>query len=141
MLRALPYCLLSLCVFILFFYLENYRPQVMADILLEVDFFGWSDIAQVEQDRLDKIKNLTIPYEEKQVLVRRTVFMGATTEMVGLALGKPMKTYEANALVDGANIHQVYLVYYLPGDKRPTFFVFRNDVLMDAYKGSALDIR
>lgn len=152
MLRALPYYVLFiLCAFLLIFYLENYQPQTMMSVLMEVDVFGWSKTVQLEQQRLLKIDSLTIvdngknvplPYEEKQALIHRTVFIGASTDMVRLALGEPMKTAETELFsADGRKISQTLYVYYLPNDKRPTFFVFKEDKLADAYKGSVLDVR
>jgi len=141
MLRALCCILFILCFFLLFLFLEDNQPQLLADIMIRVDVFGWTHVVRVEQERLDKINNLTIPYEDKQVLIKRTVFMGASPEMVELALGKPIKMAKTYQLADGKNVSQLYYVYYLPNDKRPTIFIFKDDVLVDAYKGSALDVR
>jgi hypothetical protein len=136
-LRALPYILIAISFYVTLFYLENYQPEMWNRMLLEVDVFGFSRAAQEEEARLDKIKNLTIPYEEKQVLIDKKVFMGATTEMVKLALDKPYKIVERPW--EGKNITLTYYIYYLKTDTRPTVLVFEEDKLVYAYKGSALD--
>ncbi len=135
--RALPYILIAISFYVTLFYLENYQPEMWNRMLLEVDVFGFSRAAQEEEARLDKIKNLTIPYEEKQVLIDKKVFMGATTEMVKLALDKPYKIVERPW--EGKNITLTYYIYYLKTDTRPTVLVFEEDKLVYAYKGSALD--
>ncbi len=120
------------------FYMENYQPELMTNLLLQVDVFGFTKVAAQEQERLGKIKDLDIPYEEKQVLVNRTVFMGATRDMVKLALGEPKKVVEK--MWEEKKVVLTYYVYYLPNDNRPTILVFQEDKLINAYKGSALDV-
>lgn len=135
--RTLAFLILGFAFYLIIVYLDNYQPQMMTDILIQVDVFGVTRVGELEKERLFKIKNLTIPYEEKQVLVNRTVFMGATTEMVNLALGTPKKQVtrpwaEKKTLL-------LYWVYYLPNDRRPTVLVFNNKKLIYAYKDSALE--
>ncbi len=125
-------------IYAVLFYMENYQPEMMTHLLIQVDVFGFTRVAQQEQERLAKIKNLSITYEEKQVLVNRTVFMGATHDMVKLALGDPKKIVER--MWEAKNIMLTYYVYYLPNDNRPTILVFQDDKLINAYKGSALDV-
>jgi hypothetical protein len=125
-------------VYAALFYLQTYQPEMMTRLLIQVDVFGFTRVADQEQQRLERIKELTIPYEEKQVLVNRTVFMGAGSDMVKLALGKPKKIYEQPW--PAKNVMLVYYIYYLPNDKRPTILVFQDDKLIYAYKGSALDV-
>lgn len=136
--RILLYITLGILVYAVLFYLQTYRPETMAEFLVKVDVFGFTDIARQEQERLGKIRDLTIPYEEKQVLINRTVFIGATYDMVKLALGQPKKILQRAA--EGSSVALIYYVYYLPGDKRPTILVFQQDKLTNAYKGSVLDI-
>jgi hypothetical protein len=137
-LRALPYIVLAIMVYGVLFYMENYQPELMTNLLLQVDVFGFTKVAAQEQERLGKIKDLDIPYEEKQVLVNRTVFMGATRDMVKLALGEPKKVVEK--MWEEKKVVLTYYVYYLPNDNRPTILVFQEDKLINAYKGSALDV-
>jgi len=138
MLRALPYILVGILVYLILFYMENYQPELLTDILIQVDVMGITPVAQHEQHRLSQIQDLTIPYEEKQVLIKRTVFIGAEPDMVKLALGEPKKIFEKRAT--GKEPTFLYYVYYLPNDKRPTIFVFQNNVLKDAYKDSTINI-
>jgi hypothetical protein len=138
MLRALPYILAGVLAYLVLFYMESYQPELMTDILIQVDVFGVTRIAKEEQQRLTDIKNLTIPYEEKQVLVNRTVFMGASPDMVKLALGNPQKIVEK--IWEGKSVMLTYYVYYLPNDKRPTVLVFQENKLVNAYKDSAINI-
>ena len=137
-LRAFLYIILGALLFAMLFYLESYQPEVMTKILIQVDVFGFTRVAQAEQERVAKINELTIPYEDKQVLINRTVFMGATQDMVRLALGKPWKTDDR--MWEAKKIMLTYYVYYLPDDKRPTILIFQQDQLIKAYKGSALDV-
>jgi len=137
-LRALPYIVISLLVYAVLFYMQTYQPDMMTKLLIQVDVFGLTRVADQEQQRLAKIHDLSIPYEDKQVLTNRTVFMGATSEMVQLALGKPTKT--AQQPWAKKNVTLLYYVYYLPNDTRPTILVFQDDKLIYAYKGSALDV-
>lgn len=136
--RALPYIVLAILVYGVLFYIENYQPELMTNLLIQVDVFGFTKVAAQEQDRLSKIKGLDITYDEKQVLVNRTVFMGATHDMVKLALGEPKKVVEK--MWEEKKVRLTYYVYYLPNDNRPTILVFQEDKLINAYKGSALDV-
>jgi hypothetical protein len=138
MLRLLLYTFLAVTVYVTLFYLETYQPEMLTNLLIQVDVFGLTRAASMEQDRLAHINGLSIPYEEKKVLISRTVFMGATREMVKLALGEPRKAVER--MWDGKQIMLTYYIYFLPDDKRPTILVFQEDKLVNAYKGSALDV-
>ncbi len=137
MVRVAPYILLGLALYLIFFYLVNYRPETGTEILIQLDVFGVTSIAQEEQKRLAAINDLSIPYDEKQVLRNRTVFMGASHKMVQLALGAPKKIVEG--MLDGHTA--TFYIYYLPNDKRATILVLGpDDKLFKAYKGSALDV-
>jgi hypothetical protein len=118
--------------FAVFFTLHIYRPQFMKELILVIDLFGMTDLGRSEQERLAAINRLPITYEEKQVLINRTIFLGATSQMVSLALGTPSEHREQAT-------GTIY-VYYLPDDPRPTILKFSRDKLVQAYKGSALDL-
>lgn len=135
MFRVLQYIILLVTVCMTIFYVSVYQPELMKKVLINVDVFGFTTVAQKEHDRIEKIRALTIPYEEKQVLMNRTVFLQASQEMVKLALGEP------NTSTTNAAANQVAFYYYLGDDKRPTVLVFNEDKLVNAYKGSALDIK
>jgi hypothetical protein len=138
MFRALQYLILIGTTAMLCFYIVVYQPEMVNQLLIKIDVFNITEVAKEEHERIEKIRNLTIPYEEKQVLMNRTVFMQATPDMVKLALGDPKKSFERPWQEHGTMLN--YFVYYLGEDKRPTILVFENDKLIQAYKGSALDI-
>lgn len=138
MFRALQYIILIVTAAMMGFYVSVYQPELINKLLINLDVFGLTRVAQQEHERIEKIRALTIPYEEKQVLMNRTVFMQASPEMVKLALGEPKRTFEKPWAERGTNL--TYFVYYVADDKRPTILVFENEKLIHAYKGSALDI-
>lgn len=129
--RIALYLAMLVCVFAASLYLQLFQPMVVKRLILSVDVFGITDLGMAEKSRLNTINNLPITYEEKQVLMNRTVFLGATRQMVTLALGEPNKQQQAGA-------DNMY-IYYLPDDPRPTILKFSRDRLVQAYKGSALD--
>lgn len=138
MFRAIQYLILIVTTAMICFYMVAYQPDMVKRLLINVDVLGITSVAKEEHERVEKIRSLPIPIEEKQVLINRTVFMQATPEMVKLALGDPKKTFEKPWQERGTML--TYYVYYLPEDKRPTILVFENGKLIHAYKGSALDI-
>lgn len=138
MFRVLQYIILLITVTMTAFYVATYQPELVKKLLINVDVFGITTVARTEHDRIEKIRMLTIPFEEKQVLMNRTVFMQASPEMVKLALGEPTKTIDHQA--DEHSAIQTYYVYYLADDKRPTILVFQENKLTQAFKGSALDL-
>ena len=138
MFRAIQYIILIVTTAMMCFYMSVYQPDLVNRLFINLDVFGITRVAKEEHERIGKIRALTIPYEEKQVLMNRTVFMQATPEMVKLALGNPKKTFDRPWTERGSML--TYFVYYLVDDKRPTILVFENEKLIQAYKGSALDI-
>lgn len=135
MFRALQYIILLVTIGMISFYVRLYQPEMINHLLINFDVFGFTTVARTEHLRVEKIRALSIPYEEKVVLMNRTVFMQASQEMVKLALGEPRRTIPDP---DPA-LNKTYFVYYLADDKRPTVLVFVDDKLTNAYKGSALD--
>jgi hypothetical protein len=146
MLRTLPYISVFLLACLTLFYLHDYQPQLWNTLLVNVDVFDLTPEARYEHARISAINRLPIHYEEKQVLINHTVFLGATEEMVRLALGEPKKTYPPAVLKNeqGEDVIVMYDVYYLQGSLRPTRMEFQEDKedklfkLVDAKKGSAL---
>jgi len=153
MLRWLIYITtIILTISVSFRYFENCQPEAADKFLLRIDILEISDIAQKEQERLDKIKTLKvydddgqqvpIHYDQRQVLENHTVFLGATKEMVVLALGPPKGYLIANNFLR--------FVYYLSNDNRPTILEFSVLInkynkkteyrLTKAYKSSAIDV-
>jgi hypothetical protein len=138
MFRLLQYIILTGTIVMSMVYVSMYQPDLINKLLINFDVFGITTVAKTEHERIEKIRALTIPYEEKQVLMKRTIFMQATQEMVKLALGEPKKKLER--MWTERNTMLVYYVYYLAEDKRPTILIFQEDKLINAYKGSALDL-
>jgi hypothetical protein len=130
--KATVYLGLIVGTFALIFYLQFYQPEVVKRLILAVDVLGVTPLGEEEQLRQTRINQLSITYEEKQVLLSRTVFLGATQQMVTLALGTPK---EQKHTAQGT-----LYIYYLPDDPRPTILRFKSDKLAHAYKGSALDL-
>jgi len=146
MLRLLPYIVLSAVISVMLLYMHDYQPALWTHLLIKVDVLGITHEAKEEQERLVAIEALPIHYEEKKVLVDHTVFMGATPEMVKLALGTPQKVFSKSAGGTGNAFILTYYVYFLSNDIRPTILVFQQDEtdglykLINAYKGSTLDL-
>lgn len=122
----------------IFFWVAQAFPDKMKDLLISVDRFGITDVGAAEQQRVRSINRLrTITFEERQVLIQRTVFLGATREMVYLALGDPVCVLQVPASRQQPAAEA--WVYYIEGDRKPTQLLFQNNELMNAGKTSALD--
>lgn len=120
-------------------YLNSAHPEMVKALLLKVDTLGITSVGAKEQKRVARIKSLPIPYEKKQVLIDRTVFMGASNLMVYLALGEPKSTSKA-AKVETQPAKVERWVYHFTADKRPTVLEFEDGVLVSAYKASKVDV-
>ncbi len=125
---------LMVATFACILYLQFYNPDLLRRLILSIDVVGMTAIGQAEQNRQATINTLPITYEEKQVLINHTVFMGATSQMVALALGAPSERKPSDT--GKGNLY----IYYQPEDPRPTILSFEQDRLVHAYKGSALDL-
>lgn len=136
--RALAYALLFCLLFGGYAYLSVSHPEMARELLIAMDKFGITNTGRDEQLRIAQINALPIAYEKKQVLINRTVFLGADTGMVYLALGNPRETQRAK--VKGQKTEAVLLIYHFSDDKRPTILQFENDKLTSAYKGSVLEV-
>lgn len=119
------------------YWAANKFPDKMNDLIIAVDRFGITEVGALEQQRVRTINRLNITYEEKQVLIKRTVFLSATREMVYLALGDPVCVLQRAAT--GTEPATEYWVYYIEGDRKPTALAFQNNELVTAGKASALD--
>lgn len=112
-------------------------PDKVEDLIIKVDRFGITEAGAIEQRRIYDINHLRITYEEKQVLIQRTVFLSATRDMVRLALGDPVCKLQSRAT--SSEPATEYWVYYIEGDRKPTKLAFQNNELVNAGKASALD--
>ncbi len=114
-------------------YIGAFQKEAVNDFLKKYDFIGVSQTGQAEKQRLYLINNLPIPYEQRQALRQGTVFLGATKQMVELALGKPASAPEQTS--EG----QEKWVYFFQDSSRPTYLYFEKDKLVNAAKGTTLD--
>jgi hypothetical protein len=120
-------------------YVQRVDPAAIQDLLVKVDMLGFTQAAQQESQRLAKIRALTIPYEKKKALIERTIFMGATKEMVTLALGEPRSMQKNPTNTKGGKKTSERWVFFFKEDARPTILEFEKDTLVSAYKSSNLD--
>ncbi|GEM_PF-3459582 len=144
--RKLPWKAIGSVVVILAFligcvgaysYIYNQRPDIYQKVLLKLDRLGITQPAPEELVRIDEINKLTISYEEKQILIKKTIFLGASPRMVMLALGQPKEGHRVSSTE--ADKEKIILVYHLPEELRPTMLHFDNDKLVKAEKGSSID--
>lgn len=133
MLRTLLLFAILGVIYFSFDYYRQSHPEDIERFLRQVDGFGFTEVGLREMQRAEMINRLEIPYEKKQVLIQRNVFMGASSYMVQLALGKPQSVRQDKH-------KNVFLIYYIENDNRPTIFVFQQDALVKAYKGSTSEI-
>ena len=118
-------------------YVYTQRPDLWKQLLIKVDVNHY-DAAEV--DRIDNINRLPISYEEKQVLINRTIFMGASPQMVMLALGQPKEGHKIVPTNSGGSVKEsIILIYHLQGEARPTVLRFDDNKLTEAKKGSSID--
>jgi hypothetical protein len=120
-------------IFLTIFYITTFQKDAVEGFLKKYDFIGLSEIGQNEKQRLYQINNLPIPFEQRQALVNGTVFLGASKQMVGLALGAPYG--QPQIMADGTE----RWVYFFQDSSRPTYLFFKNDMLANAAKGTTLD--
>lgn len=113
-------------------------PDHMRSLLISVDRLGITEVGAAEQRRVRTINRLPITYEEKQVLISRTVFLGASREMVYLALGDPVCVWREEAKSKEPGIE--YWVYYIENNRKPTQLAFQSNELTGAGMASALDV-
>lgn len=145
--RQIPWKPIGTLLFLLFLgfvgmgiynYLYLHKPDVLKQISVKLDRLGLAPENPAETQRIYEINKLPISYEEKQILINNTIFLGATPRMVMLALGKPKEGHRA-ADNSGENKKTLILVYHLPEDLRPTMLRFDEGKLTHAYKGSTID--
>jgi hypothetical protein len=120
------------------YFAYRYAPDKVNELIIKIDRFGITDMGKREQYRINQIEQLPITYAEKQVLLDRTVFLGATPQMVKLALGTP-KQEQTTGAVDRGNEVITY-IYHFSKDSRPTLLRFENQKLTSAGKASTIDV-
>lgn len=125
-------------------YVKTTNPEALDELLVHIDVLGITKVASIERERINMIRNLDIPFEQKKVLMERTIFMGASRQMVVLALGQPKGATRLSGKPSPQNPElkpTERWVYYFKGDQRPTVLDFEKDTLVSAYKGSAIDVK
>ena len=120
-----------------FSYVYTERPDVIKQVKLKLSTLGIASSDPAETKRVAEINKLTIPYEEKQILINKTIFLGATPSMVMLALGAAKEDHRVNDAKTGKEA--IVWVYHLPQDTKPTMLKFDGGKLTHAYKGSAIE--
>lgn len=138
MIKSLAYLVAAFAVFFLVLWLGTTQPQTLDRLLIRVDVLGWTEAGALERQRLARIMKLPVALEKRQALGNRTVFLGATREMVFLALGaaKDKRSYadrKPGVLVET-------WLYYIHGDQQPTLLIFEDDHLTEARQVSTLDL-
>ncbi|MDG1286766.1 MAG: hypothetical protein P8P30_04280 [Rickettsiales bacterium] len=118
-------------------YVYNQRPDIYKQVLLKLDRMGFTQSAPEELKRVDDINQLRISYEEKQILINKTIFLNASPRMVMLALGNPKEGHRIKNAKTGKK--SIILVYHLPEELRPTMLHFEENKLVKAEKGSTID--
>jgi hypothetical protein len=108
-------------------------PEGTKKALSSIDFIGITEAGKIERQRQYDIMNLPIEYEKKLVMIDRKVFIGITPEYTRLALGQPIQIYRKSG--------DLYWIYQLDGDKRPTALVFKGGRLEKAFKTSFLEVQ
>ncbi len=109
---------------------KELQPTTFQSLLLT---FNIAPNAKEEKARLDRIALLAISEEKKNILRNKTIFLGASTIMVELALGNPINrlAYEqVSPRVDR-------WIYHFADDSRPTVLEFHDNKLASAFKVSA----
>lgn len=135
-------------------YVETYHQKDLNRLLKRYDHYGLTDIGSEEKKRLTTIRDLDLPYEKKEALRNHSVFLGASREMVFLALGKPVNASQVRDPQDMRNrISQmskkmeeaidprmplIEWTYYFDGDNRPTILTFQHDQMIGARMGATL---
>lgn len=135
-LRSLPYVLATALSFYAAMHYGLSNPAVVDDVVVKLDVLGITHIAAAEQKRLHLINELDLPFEKKQVLANKTIFIGADRRMTLLALGQPRNVLPHGS---GKDTNETW-VYHFYNDPRPTMLSFENGNLTNAYKGSQADL-
>jgi len=121
-------------------YVGAKNPEALDQLLLRVDVLGITEVGMKEKKRINSIRALEIPFAQKKILMERTIFMGATRQMVYLALGEPRKAERTKHTPSKQNITERW-VYFFREDTRPTVLEFEGEVLVSAHKTSQLDVK
>ncbi|PIR33979.1 MAG: hypothetical protein COV36_01810 [Alphaproteobacteria bacterium CG11_big_fil_rev_8_21_14_0_20_44_7] len=114
-------------------YIITYHRTDLNLFLIKFDTWGITTVGRAEQQRLQVIRRLDIPIEQRQALSDNTIFIGANKTMVMLAIGEPVKVSQTEESLDR-------WIYQLGDRTRPIILYFEADELIRAEKGSNLDV-
>ncbi len=140
MIRILSFLIVAIMTTAGLTYVDRTNPDAIKELLLHIDVLGITPEGSKERARIEQINALPIPFEQRKILMERTIFMGASPEMVSLALGAPQEQQNGSRASMGTTISQQRWIYFLKDEQRPTVLEFENGVLISAYKGSALEV-
>lgn len=135
-LKIIPYLV---AIAATFFYALEYgkeNPHVVNNVIVKLDVLGITHLAALERKRVNTIYSLDIPYEKKQALIDKTVFIGADHQMTLLSLGPPRNVLPSGTGKPGDEVW----VYHFFNDPRPTMLAFEGGQIVNAYKGSQADL-
>lgn len=118
-------------------YVALSHPKFVENTILALDTGGLTDIGRKELNRRAQISALPIPIEQKEVLLKKQIFKGASVEMAQLALGSPRQSFQVQRTT---NQRVTVLVYVFDANQRPTLLRFINNELDTAQQGYAGDI-
>lgn len=120
--------------------MSTFHKDEMDKFYLKVDTVGITSVGRAELDRVAAIKALSdrkpVPVygPQQDALINHTIFLGADTEMVVLAIGQPAEKPSMNE-----RGQQVWF-YYFDDYSRPTYLYFEQQgqywVLVKAEKGT-----
>lgn len=117
------------------FLIKERHPEIYYSINIYTGFMENKETRIKEKRRIDSIQLLPISLEKKNILISRTIFMGATTNMVELALGKPLNSNQVNVKhKDGSSTLLDNWIYHFPNDTRSTLLQFENNQLVSAQR-------
>lgn len=122
-----------LLIIVTLVYISIFQKDAVDRFLKKYDIIGVTGAGQDEKSRLYTINNLPIPFEQRETLKNGQIFIGATKEMIRLAVGEPAK----KPTIDASG--QEKWVYFFSENSRPTYLYFENDKLVNAAKGTTLD--
>ena len=117
-----------------FIFSDKHLSKKLTRMITKVDSMGITEQGRIENARQAKIDELNIPYEQRQSLKNKTVFIGATKIMVRLALGNPSEP------VQFVEDNKEVWIYYFEDFNRPTYLIFEGDKLISAKTGSNADL-
>ena len=106
-------------------------PDVFFKLAVAVDVFNVKGDSRAERARIDKIALLPISNEKQELLINKTIFMGASPRMVQLALGEPRGTSEG---LNIQNKQELRWQFHFAGESEPVVMVFIDHKLSGAQR-------